>query len=51
MFFELRWAYWLRDALPYVTRLVELPSAKLFFPLRPDDLSHELDLFWTSSKE
>jgi pimeloyl-ACP methyl ester carboxylesterase len=49
VFFERRWAYWLRDTLPNVERLVELPSAKLFFPLdRPGDLSRELELFWTA---
>jgi len=47
MFFERRWAYWLRDTLPHVTRVVELPSARLFFPLdRPADLARELELFW-----
>ena len=31
-FFELRWAYWLRDTIPGVTEVVELEGAKLFFP-------------------
>ena len=31
-FFELRWAYWLRDTIPGVTDVVELEGAKLFFP-------------------
>jgi pimeloyl-ACP methyl ester carboxylesterase len=31
-FFELRWAYWLRDTIPGVTEVVELDGAKLFFP-------------------
>ncbi len=47
VFFERRWAYWLRDTLPRVTRVVELPSAKLFFPLdRPADMARELESFW-----
>jgi pimeloyl-ACP methyl ester carboxylesterase len=31
-FFDLRWAYWLRDTIPGVTEVVELEGAKLFFP-------------------
>jgi pimeloyl-ACP methyl ester carboxylesterase len=31
-FFELRWAYWLRDTIPGATEVVELDGAKLFFP-------------------
>ncbi len=47
VFFERRWAYWLRDTLPNVRRLVELPTAKLFFPLdRAEDLAAELRAHW-----
>lgn len=46
-FFEMRWAYWLRDTLPNVRRLVELPGGKLFLPIdRPDELAAELLLHW-----
>src|SRR5262245_36941933 len=31
-FFDVRWAYWLRDTIPGVTDVVELAGAKLFFP-------------------
>jgi pimeloyl-ACP methyl ester carboxylesterase len=31
-FFDVRWAYWLRDTVPGVTDVVELAGAKLFFP-------------------
>ncbi len=31
-FFELRWAYWLRDLIPGVTEVVEIDGAHLFFP-------------------
>jgi pimeloyl-ACP methyl ester carboxylesterase len=31
-FFDVRWAYWLRDTIPGVTEVVELDGAKLFFP-------------------
>jgi pimeloyl-ACP methyl ester carboxylesterase len=31
-FFPVRWAHWLRDTIPGVTRVVELEGARLFFP-------------------
>src|SRR5262249_60539553 len=31
-FFDVRWAYWLRDTIPGVTELVEIEGGKLFFP-------------------
>jgi pimeloyl-ACP methyl ester carboxylesterase len=31
-FFELKWAYWLRDTIPGVVDVVELEGARLFFP-------------------
>ena len=39
IFFELKWAHWLRDAIPGVVRLVEVPGARLFFP---EDRPHAL---------
>ena len=32
VFFDLRWAYRLRDMIPSVTDVVEIDGAKLFFP-------------------
>jgi pimeloyl-ACP methyl ester carboxylesterase len=32
IFFRVRWAYRLRDTIPSVTEVVEIPGAKLFFP-------------------
>jgi pimeloyl-ACP methyl ester carboxylesterase len=32
VFFDVRWAHWLRDTVPGVARVVEVPGAKLFFP-------------------
>ena len=32
VFFELKWAYWLKDTIPGVVRVIEVPDAKLFFP-------------------
>ncbi|MDD9971113.1 MAG: alpha/beta hydrolase [Myxococcales bacterium] len=46
-FFDVHWAHWLRDALPNVRRLIDLPTGRLFLPLdRPDDLATELLLHW-----
>lgn len=46
-FFDRKWAYWLRDTLGNVSRLVEIPSGKLFLPLdRPKDLAEELLVHW-----
>jgi pimeloyl-ACP methyl ester carboxylesterase len=32
IFFDVKWARWLQRTIPGVTRLVEVPKAKLFFP-------------------
>ena len=47
-FFDVSWAYWLRDTIPGVTRLVTLDGAKLFFPdERPAELARELERHWS----
>lgn len=46
-FFEVDWAYYLRDLLPGTKRVVELEGAKLFFPdERASELAPELRRFW-----
>jgi pimeloyl-ACP methyl ester carboxylesterase len=46
-FFELRWAYWLRDAIGGAREVVEVPGAKLFWPdERPHDLVPHLRRHW-----
>jgi pimeloyl-ACP methyl ester carboxylesterase len=48
-FFELKWAYWLRDTIPGATEVVELAGAKLFFPHeRGAELAPHLLRHWTS---
>jgi pimeloyl-ACP methyl ester carboxylesterase len=32
IFFKRKWAYWLRDTIPGVTEVIEMPGARLFFP-------------------
>lgn len=49
VFFETSWAYWLRDTIPGVTEVVEIPGAKLFYPdERPGDLIPHLRHHWTT---
>ncbi|HWL20735.1 MAG TPA: alpha/beta hydrolase [Bradyrhizobium sp.] len=46
-FFPVKWAYWLRGAIPGAKEVVELEGAKLFFPWeRPDELAHALRDLW-----
>jgi pimeloyl-ACP methyl ester carboxylesterase len=48
VFFELSWAYWLRDLLPGAVEVVEVDGARLFFPEeRPGDLVAPLREFWS----
>jgi pimeloyl-ACP methyl ester carboxylesterase len=46
-FFELTWAYWLRDTNPGVVEVVEVPGGRLFFTdEHPDSLVQPLRRFW-----
>ena len=48
-FFHRRWAGWLRDTIPGVREVVEVPGGRLFFPdERPDDLAGPLRRHWQS---
>jgi len=49
VFFDVKWAYWLRDTIPGVTEVVELDGAKLFFPdERAAELVPLLRRHWSS---
>jgi pimeloyl-ACP methyl ester carboxylesterase len=49
IFFDVKFAYWLRDTIPGVTEVVELEGAKLFFPdERADELVPLLRRHWSS---
>lgn len=49
-FFDVRWAYWLRDLIPGTVRVVELSGAKLFFPEeRPDEVNAWLRTHWETA--
>jgi pimeloyl-ACP methyl ester carboxylesterase len=50
VYFPVKWAYWLRGAIPGVRRLVELEGARLFFPEeRPDELAEALREHWRAA--
>jgi pimeloyl-ACP methyl ester carboxylesterase len=47
IFFDRKWAYWLKDAIPGAKRVVEVEDARLFFPEdRPDALAAPMLEFW-----
>jgi pimeloyl-ACP methyl ester carboxylesterase len=46
IYFDVKWAYWLKATIPGVVRVVEVPGAKLFFPEdRPHTLIAPLQAF------
>ena len=48
-FFDLSWAYWLRDTIPGATRVVTVDGARLLFPEeRPMDLVPHLEQHWAA---
>jgi pimeloyl-ACP methyl ester carboxylesterase len=47
IFFDKKWAYWLKDTIPGAKRVVEVADARLFFPEdRPDALTEPMLRFW-----
>jgi len=49
-FFDVSWAYWLRDTIPGTTRVVTVEGARLFFPdERPMDLVPHLEQHWAAA--
>jgi len=48
-FMDVSWAYWLRDTIPGVTKVVTVDGARLFFPEeRPGDLVAPLTEHWAA---
>ena len=46
-FFPVKWAYWLRGAIPGAREVIELEGAKLFFPWeRAEEFARVLGDFW-----
>lgn len=47
IFFDKKWACWLRDTIPGARKVVEVDDARLFFPEdRPDRLAEPMLAFW-----
>jgi pimeloyl-ACP methyl ester carboxylesterase len=47
IFFDVKWAYWLKDTIPGAKRVIEVEDARLFFPEdRPDMLAPPIQKFW-----
>ena len=47
IFFDRKWAYWLKDTIPGAKRVVEVEDGRLFFPEdRPDAMARPLLEFW-----
>ena len=47
IFFDIKWAYWLKDTIPGAERVIEVADGRLFFPEdRPRSLSEPLLGFW-----
>jgi pimeloyl-ACP methyl ester carboxylesterase len=50
IFFDISLAHWLRDTIPGVVRLIEVPGTKLFFPEeQPEALAGPLRELWTGA--
>ena len=51
IFFDRKWAYWLKDTIPGAKRVIEVDDARLFFPEdRPDALAAPMLAFWSEMK-
>jgi pimeloyl-ACP methyl ester carboxylesterase len=47
IFFDKKWAYWLKDTIPGARRVIEVPDGRLFFPEdRPESLAKPMLQFW-----
>jgi pimeloyl-ACP methyl ester carboxylesterase len=47
IFFDKKWAYWLKDTIPGARRVIEVADGRLFFPEdRPDTLAGPMLQFW-----
>ncbi|HEY2247030.1 MAG TPA: alpha/beta hydrolase [Bradyrhizobium sp.] len=47
IFFDVKWAYWLKDTVPGARRVIEVEDARLFFPEdRPEALAQPILEFW-----
>jgi pimeloyl-ACP methyl ester carboxylesterase len=51
IYFDVKWSYWLADAIPGTQRRVEFKGARIFFPEeRPEEFNRELRGFWKQTE-
>jgi pimeloyl-ACP methyl ester carboxylesterase len=49
VFFDKKWAYWLKDTIPGARPVIEVPGGRLFFPEeRPEFFADHVRRFWQS---
>jgi pimeloyl-ACP methyl ester carboxylesterase len=49
VFFDKKWAYWLKDTIPGAREVIEVPGGKVFFPEeRPEFFAEQVRRFWQS---
>lgn len=50
IFFDKKWAYWLKDTIPGARRVIEIADGRLFFPEdRPNALAGAMLQFWVEA--
>jgi pimeloyl-ACP methyl ester carboxylesterase len=47
VFFDKKWAYWLKDTIPGAREVIEVEGGKVFFPEeRPEFFAEKVRAFW-----
>ncbi len=47
IFFDKKWAYWLKDTIPGAREVIEVPGGRVFFPEeRPEFFAEQVRRFW-----
>jgi len=47
VFFDKKWAYWLKDTIPGAREVIEVPGGRVFFPEeRPEFFAEQVRRFW-----
>jgi pimeloyl-ACP methyl ester carboxylesterase len=52
IFFDKKWAYWLKETIPGARRVIEVADGRLFFPEdMPDALTRPMLQFWEETAD